>query len=71
MANHPSKLSDIVQGDLDDIRSKALAEALEQKDALTIEVVRNAAHYVGVSIADMVTMLSLPGNFKGKSGDLS
>lgn len=60
LANHDSKVLDIAGGDLGDIRSKTLSKAVGDKDKLTIEVIRSTARYVGVSIANMVTMLSLP-----------
>lgn len=58
-ANHPSSLGKATDEDLDNIRSKALAEALDKKDPLTVEVVRNAARYTGIAIANAVTLLSL------------
>ena len=57
---HPSELLDIADGDRERIRSKVLSKALQRKDALTLEVVRDAAHYVGVAAANAVTLLSLP-----------
>lgn len=59
-SNHPSKLSEIAGDDLDNIRSKALAEAMSKDDALTLEVIHRAAHYVGVACANFVTIMSLP-----------
>lgn len=59
-ANHSSAISEIAGSDLTDIRSKVIAEAVNRKDPLTLEVLRDAAHYVGVSIANTVTLLSLP-----------
>ncbi|MEX0775789.1 MAG: ROK family protein [Phycisphaeraceae bacterium] len=59
-ANHPSLISDIVKGDVNAIRSKVLAKALEAHDPLTEEVISHAARYVGVAIANSVTLLSLP-----------
>jgi glucokinase len=58
-ANHPSSLGKANDPDLDNIRSKAIAEALDKKDPLTVEVVRQAAHYCGIAIANAVTLLSL------------
>ena len=57
---HPSTLLDIADGDRSRIRSKVLSKAVQRKDALVLEVVQDAAHYLGVAIANMVTMLSLP-----------
>lgn len=58
-ANHPSSIGKATDDDLDNIRSKALAEALSKKDPLTTEVVKQAATYVGIAIANTVTLLSL------------
>lgn len=60
-ASHPSALTGLVEGgDLRQVRSKALAKALDQKDPVAVEVVQRAATYVGIAIANAVTMLSLP-----------
>jgi len=60
-SNHESAIVKLVEGDLNDIRSRAIADAVKQKDPLVCEVVRDSAHYVGVAIAHMVTVLSLEG----------
>jgi glucokinase len=60
VSNHPSVISDLTGGDLDKTRSKVLAEAFSQGDKLTHEVIGQAAHYIGVTIANTVTLLSLP-----------
>lgn len=60
LANHPSKLWDLCEKDVREIRSKALAQAIEQGDALTTRVVKQGATYVGMAIANVVTVLSLP-----------
>jgi glucokinase len=60
LSNHASIISDLTQGDLDKVRSKILSEAYKKKDALTMEVIGQAAHYLGVTIASVVTLLSLP-----------
>jgi glucokinase len=59
-SHHPSLITDLTQGDLTKMRSKVLATALEQKDPLTVRVVADAARYVGVAVANAVTLLSLP-----------
>jgi glucokinase len=59
-SNHKSKIVDLVDGDLTDIRSKAIDQAIDEKDPLTTDVVKRAAFYVGCSIANAVTLLSLP-----------
>ncbi|WP_428386388.1 ROK family protein [Mucisphaera sp.] len=59
-ANHSSSLVEATGGDLSKIRSKILAQAVKQEDPLTLEVVSHAAEIVGISIANTVTLLSLP-----------
>ena len=58
-ANHESSIGEATDDNLDNIRSKALAEALAKNDPLTTEIVKNAATYVGIAIANTVTLLSL------------
>lgn len=58
--NHPSIVPELVDGDLSKIRSKVIAQAFEAGDPLTLEVVADAARYVGMAIANAVTLLSLP-----------
>jgi glucokinase len=57
--NHRSILPEIVEGDLSEIKSKAVARAYEAGDALTLEVVDTVAELIGVHIAGVVTLLSL------------
>lgn len=58
-ANKPSKLADtVIAGD--SIKSKLIADAYESGDALTHEVVDEVAAHVGIAIANVVTLLSLP-----------
>jgi len=59
-SNHPSVISELTKGDLDKVRSKVLGEAFKQEDGLTLEVIGHAAHYIAVTIANAVTLLSLP-----------
>ena len=60
LSNHPSVLSDLVDGDFERVKSKILAEAFVKNDGLTRSVIGQAAHYLGVTIANAVTLLSLP-----------
>ncbi|MEM8739242.1 MAG: ROK family protein [Planctomycetota bacterium] len=55
-----SVITELVDGDLSRVRSKILGQALKKEDPLTVEVVQQAATYVGVTIANVVTLLSLP-----------
>lgn len=59
-SNHYSVVPELVDGDLTRIRSKVLAQAQEREDALTLEVIGDAASYIGIAIANAVTLLSLP-----------
>jgi glucokinase len=58
-ANSPSKLSETVLAG-ETIKSKLIAEAYESGDALTHEVVDEVAKLVGIAVANVVTVLSLP-----------
>jgi glucokinase len=59
-ANKPSKLVKITGGNLEEIRSATIAAALDDGDELTTTVVKTMARYVGIAIANTVTLLSLP-----------
>lgn len=58
--NHQSVVKQLVDGDLSKIRSKVIAQAFEQGDPLTVEIVEDAARFIGMAIANSVTLLSLP-----------
>lgn len=58
-ANRKSMIPSMVGGDLSNVKSKTIAKAYEAGDALTIEVVDDAAEMLGVAIANTVTLLSL------------
>lgn len=60
LANHESKITKLVDGNLDEIRSSVLAKAIKEDDKLTIEVAKQSARYVGIAIANTLTLLSLP-----------
>jgi glucokinase len=58
-ANSPSKLAEpVLAGET--IKSKLIAEAYESGDALTHQVVDEVAKLVGIAVANVVTVLSLP-----------
>lgn len=59
-SNRPSLLTELTEGNLAKIRSRILAQAWEKKDPLTVEVLSEAAHHIGIAIANAVTLLSLP-----------
>lgn len=59
-ASHPSVIPKLVNGDLDEIRSKVIAKALKMDDALTVAVIDDAARALGVAAANAVTLLSIP-----------
>jgi glucokinase len=60
-ANRKSVITKLVEGNLADIRSRAIADAIKEKDELVTQVVQESAGYVGAAIANMVTVLSLKG----------
>lgn len=60
LSNHRSSIARTVGGDMGKIRSRVLADAVAKGDPLAVQVVTHSAGYVGLSIANMVTMLSLP-----------
>ena len=53
-----SKLTELNGGNLDLIRSKAIARAVKQGDKPTIKVVQRAAKYLGISVASIVHFLN-------------
>lgn len=58
-ANEESMLLDLANGDVSKIKSKLIAEAYRQGDDLVRSVVDEAASLLGVSLAGLVTVLSL------------
>jgi glucokinase len=58
--NHKSVISDLVKADYTDVRSKVLAQAIDENDPLAVEVIQKAAKDVGIAIANVVTVMSLP-----------
>jgi len=58
-SNRKSVISKMVDGDLDSIKSRTIAEAYKAGDKLTLDVIHNAADMIGISIAGLVTTLSL------------
>jgi glucokinase len=58
-ANRKSVIPSLVDGDLEEVKSKTIAKAYQMGDELTMQVVDNAADLVGIAIANMVTVLSL------------
>jgi len=55
-----SIVPELCEGDYSKIRSKVLGQAIKKEDPLTMEVAQRAATYVGMAIANAVTLLSLP-----------
>lgn len=58
-ANRPSMLVEMLDGDLEKMKSKHLAKAYDAGDELAREVVDHAADLLGVTIGSIVTLLSL------------
>ncbi len=59
-SNHKSVISDMTDGDMSKVKSRILADAFSQGDPLTRQVIGQAGHYLGVTVANVVTLLSLP-----------
>ncbi|GJM19965.1 MAG: glucokinase [Phycisphaeraceae bacterium] len=58
-ANRTSIVPELVDGKLEKIKSKVIAQAYDAGDELTREVVRDAATRLGTALAGVVTLLSL------------
>jgi len=58
--NRKSSIMAMVDGDVSRIKSRTIGKAFADQDPLTVEVVENSAHLLGVAIAGVVTLLSLP-----------
>lgn len=59
-SNHPSDVAERVGGKWEKVRSRVLAEAAAAGDPLTLELLDDAAHYLGTALANAVTLLSIP-----------
>lgn len=58
-ANHATILTDLVGGQLDTLSISHLRDALEQGDAMVSELIDHSARLVGLSCANVVTLLGL------------
>lgn len=58
-SNRKSKITELCEGNYDDIKSRMVAKAYEMEDELVREVVDHAAELLGIEIAGVVTLLSL------------
>lgn len=58
-SNHKSAITAIVNGNLNDVKSKTVAKAYQMGDELTVNVIDDAAELIGISIAGVVTLLSI------------
>ncbi|MFN0132838.1 MAG: ROK family protein [Phycisphaerales bacterium] len=59
-SNRKSVIPSLVDGDLDQVKSKTVAKAYQMGDELTMQVVDHVADLLGIAIANAVTLLSLP-----------
>lgn len=59
-SNHLSMLTEMTGGDLHAIKARTIAAAYDKGDDLTREVVDDVARLLGIAIAGIVTLLSLP-----------
>ena len=64
-ANESSAIPELADGNWNKVRSKILSQAYEQRDPLTVQVLTDAARYVGTAIANTTTLLSLPATVLG------
>ncbi len=58
--NRKSSIMAMVDGDVTRIKSRTIGKAFADQDPLTVEVVENSANLLGIAIAGVVTLLSLP-----------
>jgi|GEM_PF-237180 len=58
-SNNPSQIVDLADGDLTDIKARVVAQAYAKNDRLTRTVVDNAAELIGISVANVVTILGI------------
>ena len=58
-ANRPSIVTELVDGNLDKIKSRVIADAYEQGDRLTRDIVDESADLLGSVIGGIVTLLSI------------
>ncbi len=59
-SNRKSKIMAEVEGDTERIKSRTIGKAYKEGDALVVEVVDESADLLGIAIANVVTLLSLP-----------
>lgn len=59
-ANRKSVISQLTGGDLTQIKSKMIAAAYADGDKLVSEVLDEAALFLGIAVANVVTLLSIP-----------
>ncbi len=59
LSSHDSKISELVGGDLDKIKSKTIGQAYAEGDPLTVEVADHAGEMLGTQIGSFQTLLSL------------
>ena len=60
LSNHESEITKLTDGNLDAIRSGVLSKALKAEDPLAMKIIKLSARYVGIAIANTLTLLSLP-----------
>ena len=57
--NNQSIIPDLAEGDLVDIKARIVAQAYAKGDRLTVQVIKNAAELIGISVANVVTLLGI------------
>lgn len=58
-ANEPSSMRDMVNGDVDQIRIRHIADAVQQGDGLALRIAQHSARMVAIAAANSATLLSL------------
>jgi glucokinase len=57
-AGRPSLLRELAGGRLEDITAETVAEAARRKDPLALEIVTEAVRYIGMGVANIVSLLN-------------
>jgi len=58
-ANEPSIMRDMVNGEVEQIRMRHIADAVQQGDALALRIAQHSARMVAIATANSATLLSL------------
>jgi predicted NBD/HSP70 family sugar kinase len=53
-----SKVSELVEGNLDHISIEVIVEAAKENDALAFPILQDAIFHIGIAVADVINLLS-------------